>query len=102
MNPWIISTAAFFAVSGIVAAIVLLTKDFGKTKTEERLQVFAGMKSAKAGPKGLMKEEVFREGLDGISGMIHRLGARVGSFGNLFEQADSPISGITFLLISAG
>lgn len=101
MSPLLISFAAFVAVTALVGAIAFLMKDFGKTKAEDRLQVLAGFKSQNPEDKGLLKEEMFREGLDGIAGLFNRIALKLGNLNHLFEQADSPISGNGFFGLSA-
>ena len=103
MSPLIISLAAFLAVAALVAAVGYLFKDMGASKAEDRLNILAGKKGAgDAEARGLLKEEAFREGLDGITGIANHLALKLGNFTHLFEQADSPITGNTFLAISIG
>ena len=102
MSPLLISLAAFVAVTAFVAAIAFMMKDFGSTKAEDRLQVMAGLKTSELESRGLMKEEVFREGLNGIQGLFNRWAMKFGNLRNLMQQADSPISGNTFLLMCGG
>ncbi len=102
MSPVLISLAAFAAVAMLVAAVALVLKDLQPTKVEDRLQVLAGLKTPELEARGLLKEEVFREGVSGLAGVFHGLARRVGNLNNLFEQADSPISGNMFIGISVG
>lgn len=100
MSPLLISLIAFVAVSAMVGAIAFALKDIGPNKAEDRLQVLTGGKDADLESKGLLKEEVLREGMDGIAGLVHSLTKRFGSLSNLFEQADAPIGLNAFLAIS--
>lgn len=103
MSPFLISGAAFLAVATLVAAVGFLFKDMQGNKAEDRLNVLAGKKSATEDEsKGLLKEEAFREGLAGITGVANRVALQFGNLSNLFEQANSPISGNTFLAITIG
>lgn len=100
MSPLLISIAAFVGVAALVGAVAFLLRDFGKSTAEDRLEVMTGKKSRDA-VGGVMKEEVFREGLEGAAGMFSGLKERLGRLSLLFEQADSPIKVETFLGISA-
>lgn len=103
MSPiLIISVAAFVAVTALVAAIAFLVRDFGKTSTEDRLQVLAGPKTAESDGHSLLKQDAFREGVAGVAGLLQRLMMRLGNMNHLFEQADSPIPANVFLSLSAG
>jgi tight adherence protein B len=101
MSPMLISVIAFVAVTAMVAAIAFALKDLGPNKAEDRLQVLTGGKDADIESKGLLKEEVLREGMDGIAGLVHALTKRFGNLSNLFEQADAPIGLNAFLAITA-
>lgn len=102
MSPMLLSIVIFVAVSAMVGAAAFAFKDFGNTKAEDRLDVLAGLKTPELESRGLLKAEVMQEGVDGISGMLSRAAARMGSVRNLFIQANSPISVNTFIAISAG
>lgn len=102
MNPILISLAAFVGVTALVAAVAFLLKDFGNTRAEDRLQVLAGLKPAEMESQGLLKQETFREGLNGLSGLYNGMAMRLGNLNLFFEQADSPISANTFLGLSIG
>jgi tight adherence protein B len=77
-------------------------RDFGATTAEDRLAVITGKKSADSGSEGLMKEEVIREGVMGITGMFSGLADRLSRLRLLFEQADSPIKAEGFFGLSLG
>lgn len=102
MSPMLLSIIVFVAVTAMVGAAAFAFKDWGNTKAEDRLDVLAGLKTPELEARGLLKEEVLKEGVDGLSGAISRLVARTGGMKNLFVQADSPISVNTFFAISAG
>ncbi|MGQ0635795.1 MAG: type II secretion system F family protein [Planctomycetaceae bacterium] len=101
MSP-LIGLMVFVGVTGMVALIAFALKDWGGTRVEDRLQVLAGLKAAEIESRGLLKEDVVKEGVEGVAGMINRVTSRLGNLRNLFVQADSPISVNTFLLISFG
>src|SRR5262245_27984640 len=102
MSPMLISIVVCVAVTGMVAAVAFALKDWGNSRAEDRLQVMAGLKTPELEARGLLKEEVLKEGFFGVSGAIHRLTSRVGNLKNLFIQADSPISMNAFFGLSTG
>src|SRR5438105_14550697 len=102
MNPLVLSIIIFAAVSAMVAAAAFAFSDFGNTKAEDRLDILAGLKTPELSARGLLKEDVIQEGVQGLSGALARVAARMGNVRNLFIQADSPISVKVFMGISAG
>lgn len=102
MDPLLISIVAFVGVSALVGAIAFAMKDFSATTAEERLEVLTGKKTAEGESRGIMKEEVFREGVGGLMGMLGGISKRLGNLGLLFEQADAPIKSDAFFGLSFG
>ncbi|HTI51458.1 MAG TPA: type II secretion system F family protein, partial [Planctomycetaceae bacterium] len=102
MSPLMISIVVFIAVTGMVAAVAFALKDWGNSRAEDRLKVMAGLKTPELESRGLLKEEVLKEGVTGLSGTLHRFVARTGNIKKLFVQADSPISVNAFFGLSAG
>lgn len=102
MSPIVISIVAFVAVAALVGAVAFLMKDFGGNKAEDRLQVLAGLKTPELEARGLLKEEVFREGVTGLSGLVTKMTSRLGNLRNLFLQADAPIGANMFFGLTAG
>jgi tight adherence protein B len=102
MSPILLSFIIFAAVTVMVAAVAFAFSGFGNTKAEDRLDVLAGLKTPELAARGLLKEEIVQEGVEGLFGALARVAARLGNVRNLFIQADSPISMNTFLGISAG
>lgn len=106
MSPLVISIAAMIAVAAGVFAIwgVIQNLFFNNKRALNRLQVITGQKSAAeaAGDGGVLRKEVFKEGLSGLSGLLANFFRRFGKLTLLFEQADAPINGNTFCLISGG
>lgn len=96
----IISIAAFVGTAALVGGIAFLMRDLGANATEERLQVLTGHKAA--ADSTVLKEEVLREGLQGVAGIFGGLAGRLGKLGLLFEQADSPIRPEAFFGLTAG
>jgi tight adherence protein B len=102
MSPMLISIVVFVAVTGMVGAVAFALKDWGSTRAEDRLQIMAGLKTPELEARGLLKEEVLKEGVTGISATVQRMTSRLGNLRNLFIQADSPISVNAFFAISVG
>jgi tight adherence protein B len=102
MSPVVLSIIIFVAVSAMVAAAAFAFSDFGNTKAEDRLDILAGLKTPELQARGLLREDVIQEGVQGLSGALARVSARMGNMRNLFIQADSPISVNVFVGISAG
>lgn len=102
MSPLVLSIIIFAAVSAMVAAAAFAFSDYGNTKAEDRLDVLAGLKTPELQARGLLKEDIVKEGVQGVSGALARIATRMGNVRNLFIQADSPISVNAFTAISAG
>jgi len=106
MSPVMIYGAAFLAVAAAVFAVYTIVQAvfFGNQRTLNRLQVITGQKTAAeaAGEGGVLRKEVFREGLQGFAGFFSNFFRRFAKLTLLIEQADAPISGNTFFLISGG
>lgn len=101
MDPMMLSIAAFVGVVALVGAVAFLLNDMGSKSAEDRLEVMMG-KKPKEGAAGVMKEEILRGGVQGVTGLLGGLAERIGRFGLLFEQADSPIKPNKFFMISGG
>ncbi len=101
MDPLLISVIAFFAVAAMVGAVAMLMRDFGARSTEDRLAALTGKKAPDGQSSAITKEDIIREGVDGVSGMFSGLAEKFSQLGLLFEQADSPIKLEAFLGLSA-
>ncbi|MBI3866279.1 MAG: hypothetical protein HY290_30740, partial [Planctomycetia bacterium] len=75
MTPMMLSIVIFLAVSGMAAAAAFAFMG-GRSKAEDRLDVLAGLKTPELEARGLLKEEVLKEGVDGISGLLGRVASR--------------------------
>lgn len=100
MDPLMILVAAFFGVAALIGAVAFMLRDFGATTAEGRLEVMTGRKRRDGGNEGIVKEEIVREGMEGLAGALGGLGQRLNSLSFLFEQADSPIKADTFFVIT--
>lgn len=102
MNSTVIMIAAFVGVFGLIAALGVLLKEMSPTTAEDRLAVLTGQKSVSDKSGGVMKKQIVAEGAKGISTAIGRAAEKVGDVNLFFQQADSPITFETFLLMSLG
>lgn len=98
----IVSVIAFVAATALAAAIASFITHMKGTRAEDRLDVLAGLKPADSESKGLMKEDMIRLSKGAMQGFLGKLSDRVGNWNLFFEQADSPVSFETFLLLSLG
>lgn len=98
----LVSIVAFVGVTALVTAVLAIVYGVNGTRAEDRLDVLAGNKPAESDSKGLMKEDVVRIGRGAMRDFIGGLSNRVANWGLFFEQADSPVSFETFLMMSAG
>lgn len=101
-DPFLISIAAFIAVAALVGVAIFIMRDYGASSAEDRLEVLTGQRSAESGGGSVVKEEMIREGLDGLAGLFNALTKRLSKLTLLFEQADSPIKPETFFGLSIG
>jgi len=102
MDPLVISITAFGGVAALVGAVAFIMRDFSPTKAEDRLEVMTGKKSRDGQSEGVMKEEIIREGITGLSGMFSGITDRLAKLSLLFEQADSPIKADVFFGLTFG
>lgn len=101
MSPMLISIVVFVCVTGMVAAIAFAFADTGTKKAEDRLKALkSGKAGAGDGSTRLLKEETFREGMEGLQGVMNSLALRFGNMNLFFIQADSPLSANMFYALS--
>ena len=101
MDPIFLYGIAFACVAGMVVALASLLKTDDSSKTEERLDILAGRKAPEAKTK-VTRDELFREGVSGLSGVAQGLVAKLGNLPKLLEQAQSPIGPDKFLILTVG
>ncbi|MBL4885191.1 MAG: type II secretion system F family protein [Planctomycetaceae bacterium] len=101
MDPMIIMVAVFAAVVTAVGAILLIMKDYSATTAESRLDILTGQKTPEeVAEKRILKQEMLKEGVGGLSSLLRRLTSGFGNLPLFFEQADSPIGIEVFAIIS--
>lgn len=103
MNPVVmISIAAFLGAAALATAILLLFKDFTKTKAEDRLEVLAGTKPADSEmTRGIMRQDFSSLGTGAVS-MLGRAVGGLGGWGTFLEQADSPVDMQILVMLCLG
>ncbi len=103
MDPVIlISIAVFLGVATLIVAIAFLTREFNASTAEERLEVITGKKTRETGSKQVTREELLRESVLGLSGVLSSFSSRLGSLSTLLEQSNSPIKADAFFGLSVG
>lgn len=107
MSPLLISLCVFVAVVALVGGVMFLVKDMSPTRAEDRLQILTGQKSSEIESRGLMKDEIFQEGVSGLAGLLNGFVQYFENLGRLFEQSESPLSpsaffGLSFVLAILG
>ncbi len=102
MDPIVISILVFVAVVAIIMAIMSVMNDLGASDVEDRLQVLTGHKSREEASedKKILKKEMLKEGVGGISKAFNRVVSHFGNLPLIFEQAHSPIGIDVFAIIS--
>jgi tight adherence protein B len=101
MNPMIISLAAFFGATMLIVGVAALMGAFNTSKAEDRLAVMTGRKKD-VEAENIMKDELFREGAAGLSGLFQSVVGRLERMSRLFQQADCPIRPAVFFGIMGG
>ncbi|MEM1062957.1 MAG: type II secretion system F family protein [Planctomycetota bacterium] len=94
----VIGLTAFLGVMTLAAALIFTLNDFSPKAADERLQVLTGKK--RRDEEALSRDELLREGMNGVSGRVGDFAAKFGDMALLFEQADSPIKPEMFFIIS--
>jgi tight adherence protein B len=98
----IISIAAFVAAAAFAFAILSMSKEFSKTKAEDRLDALAGTKSPDAEvSRGIMRQDFSSLGTGAVSAFGKVFGG-LGGWGTFLEQANSPIDMQTLVLLIVG
>ncbi len=103
MSIGLISIAAFVFVATLVAGIYLVTKDFGKTSEEQRLESLTGRRKEESEGQNLFKGDILKETASGASSLMKQVSRKFTGLGTYLEQANCPVSQEMFLcLILAG
>ena len=93
----------FVAVAGLAVTLMNLLGGEGPSKAEERLDVLAGRRAPEAkGDTKITRDELFREGVSGMSQWIQTLSGKAGWRQRLFEESQIRFSPAQFTLIQIG
>ncbi|MGC1272837.1 MAG: type II secretion system F family protein [Planctomycetaceae bacterium] len=84
----IVAVTVFAAVATLAAAVLVWVRERSKTATEERLAQLTGRKPVDG---SLTRNELMREGFEGVAGTLGGFGAKFGDARKFLEQADSPL-----------
>lgn len=99
---FIISAFTFVGAVALAAAVWVFRRESLGTVSEQRLDVLAD-KAADTFEENptILKRDAFREGLDGLVGMVHRTALRIADFNGLFYQAGVSLNAGTFMALCA-
>ena len=102
MSPFLVSAAAFVAVSAFVGAIAMIMRNAGTNRIEDRLDLLAGVKNPNAGAasQALLKDEFLAQ--LNAPGIFEAIVDRLGGLANVFQQADTSLTPSKFFAISGG
>lgn len=102
MNPILIAALAFIGVAAIVGGAALLWREKPVSKIEDRLDLLTGANTPAAAKDGLTKgASILAQPLDDRPGIVETFMERFGNIGLLFEQADTNLTIVKLLVISA-
>ena len=103
MSPVVlISIAAFVGATALAGGILLMFKEFTKSKAEDRLDALAGTKTPDAEmTRGIMRQDFSSLGTGAVSFVGKAFGG-MGGWGSFLEQANSPIDMQTLVLLCLG
>jgi len=98
----LIAALAFIGVASIVGGAALLWRGKPLQKIEDRLDLLTGANTPAAAKEGLMKEaSILAQPLDDRPGVVETFIKRFGNISLLFEQADTNLTVVKLLAISA-
>jgi tight adherence protein B len=101
MNPLIVSVAAFLAATTLVVGLAVFFGAFNNSKAEDRLAVMTGKKAREMETEGIVKDELFQEGKNRLSGLFDGVFKRLDRMGRLFQQANCPVRPPVFFWLMA-
>ena len=99
LDPMTASIIAAIGVAGGIGAIFMLIDTSGSNSVENRLDVLAGKK--KAGGSQVTREDIVKEGFDGLTGFAGKIVERFANLKLLFMQADAKIKPEAFVMVMA-
>lgn len=106
MSVGLIYVAAFLFVASLVGGVFMLTRDFGKTSEEERLDVLTGRRrddQDSESLQSLMKGgDLLKETANGASSLISSISSKFTGLAEYLQQANCNISPDKFLTMILG
>jgi len=98
--------AAFLFVASLVGGIYMLTRDFGKTSEEERLDVLTGRRRDDQDSESLLSlmkgGDLLKETANGASSLISSISAKFTGLAEYLQQANCNVSPDKFLTMILG
>ena len=102
MHPILIAVLVFVGVVAIVGGVALLWREKPLQKIEDRLDLLTGANTPAAAKEGLAnKASILTQPLDDRPGIVETFMEQFGNIGLLFEQADTNLTIVKLLVISA-
>ncbi len=102
MDPVLIAALAFIGVAAIVGGTVLLWRDKPASKIEGRLDLLTGANTPAAAKAGLTNgASILMQPLDDRPGIVETFMEQFGNINLLFEQADTNLTIVKLLVVSA-
>lgn len=102
MNPILIAALVFIGVTAIVGGAALLWREKPIQKIENRLDLLTGANTPAAAKDGLKtRTSILTQPLDDRPGIVETFMEQFGNINLLFEQADTNLTTVKLLVISA-
>ena len=101
MSPLLIALAAFVGTAALVAAVAMLFTRRSDDRLENRLQVYAGVQTAKSKEELRKQQNLLTKPLENKSSLAEAIVERLPSFKRLMEQADVQIPAAQLVVVSA-
>ena len=98
MSVGLISIVAFVFVATLVAGLYSVTRDFGKTSEEERLEVLTGRRREEPEAQSVMKGgDLLKETASGASSLLSQFSRKFTGLSEYLQQANCPLKPDKFL-----
>ena len=101
MSPLLIALAAFVGTAALVAAVAMLFTRQSDDRLENRLQVYAGVQTAKSKEELRKQQSLLAKPLENKGSLAEAIVKRMPSLQRLMEQADVQLPPAQLVVISA-